>query len=163
MGKRTKKELIERSKGKNKILWDKVIWSGEEYQRKLSNPVDKFDKKRRFSEANVDCSDGLEEGVCSFYFVIINNRQMIDKIKNRIKQQVLFKAKRILEEKVLIHREGVEVYRISSHSDIRLDFYFGKSAIYGGSRALWIRDESLHTKGPEALENLAIKIEAGQI
>ncbi len=152
MVKITKKDLIAKSKGKNKIFWDKAIFSAEEYRNKL------IDYSTSSSHISIDYG-GEEKGVCAFYFAIMNNTpKMIEQIKNRIKTQVLARSSfnRGVDERVLKKRKNAEIYMIASPSNIYLNFW----KIYNG---LWMKDERLHFKKDEALENLIREMEFRKI
>ncbi len=148
---------------KSLIYWDHVVWDKKEWKEKLICPRE-FHNAKVLSDspvtsyAELSLEDSDYELIKSYYFAILHNAP--NKIIDSIRQQVIGKLKynNIVDDIILIQGESKKTafYRISTPEDIqifRLDVLNKPNA--------WIRDKTLHQKGPEAIGNLIRKLEAG--
>ena len=137
-----------------KILYDDTIRTKEEWDKSL------FDLAKGFSDIRLPDEGNLPDLqiVQSHYFAILHNNHLkiMSKIRNQVKSKLGIWTPIVWD---FSHSEGnAEFYRIDTPRGLAVY----RKEIYGPQNR-WKRDETLHSKGPEAIRNLIGRMNSGDI
>jgi len=139
---------------KGKIIYDDVIRIREDWENELGL----FRESSRTKILDNDLVDNQYfDALQSHYFAILHDNPQ--EIRSKIMCQVKHKLgiQPIAEHAILDSGKNCEIYRISVPREITIY----RKEIYD-VQSRWIKDKTLHSKGPQAIRNLIEKMESGE-